>query len=119
VGDGYSTAGAGHLRRRLSGLGVSILDGAGIQGLDPAGAAEHERLLGGFLRALKDGDLEGMVKLLARDATLYSDGGGKARAALKPVPGGDSVARFLLGIWRQAPPTGRPAWSRSTANPAS
>jgi RNA polymerase sigma-70 factor (ECF subfamily) len=70
----------------------------------PADPEEHDRLLSGFLRALKDGDLEGMVSLLARDATLYSDGGGKARAALKPVPGGTSVARFLLGIWRQAPP---------------
>ena len=70
----------------------------------PADPAEHDRLLQGFLRALKDGDLEGMVSLLAHDATLYSDGGGKARAALKPVPGGASIARFLLGIWRQAPP---------------
>jgi RNA polymerase sigma-70 factor (ECF subfamily) len=76
------------------------------EGRRPAKAdpAERDRLLGGFLNALKEGDLEGMVKLLARDATLYSDGGGKARAALKPVPGGDSVARFLLGIRRQAPP---------------
>jgi RNA polymerase sigma-70 factor (ECF subfamily) len=70
----------------------------------PADPEEHDRLLQGFLRALKDGDLEGMVSLLARDATLYSDGGGKVRAALKPIPTGDSVARFLLGIWRQAPP---------------
>jgi RNA polymerase sigma-70 factor (ECF subfamily) len=70
----------------------------------PVDPQEHDRLLHGFLSALKDGDLEGMVSLLARDATLYSDGGGKARAALKPVPGGDSVARFLLGIRRQAPP---------------
>ena len=45
-----------------------------------------------------------MASLLAHDATLYSDGGGKARAALKPVPTGDNVARFLLGICRQAPP---------------
>ncbi|MEO6194517.1 MAG: hypothetical protein ABIS20_16015 [Thermoanaerobaculia bacterium] len=70
----------------------------------PADPEEHDRLLRGFLSALKDGNLEGMVSLLARDATLYSDGGGKVRAALKPVPTGDSVARFLLGIWRQAPP---------------
>jgi RNA polymerase sigma-70 factor (ECF subfamily) len=70
----------------------------------PADPQEHDRLLQGFLRALKDGDLEGMVSLLAHDATLYSDGGGKARAALKPVSTGVNIARFLLGIWRQAPP---------------
>jgi RNA polymerase sigma-70 factor (ECF subfamily) len=76
------------------------------EGRRPAKAdpAERDRLLDGFMRALKEGDLDGMVKLLARDATLYADGGGKVRAALKPVPGGESVARFLLGIWRQAPP---------------
>jgi RNA polymerase sigma-70 factor, ECF subfamily len=83
------------------------------EGRRPAKAdpAERDRLLGGFMAALKEGDLDGMVKLLARDATLYSDGGGKVRAALKPVPGGESVARFLLNIWRQAPP----GWEMRTA----
>jgi RNA polymerase sigma-70 factor, ECF subfamily len=68
----------------------------------PADPAEHDRLLGGFLRAIQDGDLDGMVALLAQDATLYSDGGGKAKAAQKPIHGALSIARFLIGIRRQA-----------------
>jgi RNA polymerase sigma-70 factor (ECF subfamily) len=68
----------------------------------PADPAEHDRLVEGFLRAVRDGDMDGMVALLARDATLYSDGGGKVKAAQKPVHGAESIARFLYNIRRQA-----------------
>jgi len=70
----------------------------------PADPEEHGRLLGGFLRAVRDGDLDGIVALLAQDATLYADGGGKTRAAQKPIHGAEGIARFLLGIRRNAPP---------------
>ena len=70
----------------------------------PADPQEHNRLLQGFLRALKDGDLEGMVSLLARDATLYSDGGGKAHAAQRPIHGAESITRFLFGLRKNTPP---------------
>jgi RNA polymerase sigma-70 factor (ECF subfamily) len=36
--------------------------------------------------------------LLAEDVTLFSDGGGKVRAARRPIEGRAKVARFLLGI---------------------
>jgi RNA polymerase sigma-70 factor (ECF subfamily) len=70
----------------------------------PADPEEHDRLLTGFLRAIQDGELEGIVALLARDATLYGDGGGKVQAAKRPISGADSVARFLVGLRRNAPP---------------
>ncbi len=38
VGEGYSIAGAEHLRQRLAGLGILILDRAGVQSLDPGRA---------------------------------------------------------------------------------
>ena len=41
--------------------------------------------------------------VLATDAVLYSDGGGKARAALAPIRGADKIARFFLGITKKAP----------------
>lgn len=69
-----------------------------------ASADEAERLTGAFLHAAATGDLDGLVRLLAEDAVLLSDGGGKAKAALAPVVGADRVARFLLGIARKAPP---------------
>jgi RNA polymerase sigma-70 factor (TIGR02957 family) len=70
----------------------------------PASPEEHDRLLRGFLQATREGDVEGMVRLLAEDAVLTSDGGGKAHAARKPVTGAEMIARFLLGLARNAGP---------------
>lgn len=38
------------------------------------------------------------MDVLAADASWTSDGGGKARAALKPVLGREAVARFVFGV---------------------
>jgi RNA polymerase sigma-70 factor (ECF subfamily) len=67
---------------------------------DPAHA---ERLTDAFLEACSTGDLNGLVQILANDAVLYSDGGGKAAAALAPIRGADKIARFMLGIMKKAP----------------
>jgi RNA polymerase sigma-70 factor (ECF subfamily) len=60
--------------------------------------AEAGRVTDAFLQACASGDLGRLVQLLTDDAVLYSDGGGKARAALAPIHGADRIARFLLGI---------------------
>jgi len=65
---------------------------------------QEERLMGSFLRASLSGDMEALLALLSEDVILYSDGGGKTQAALKPIYGADRVARFLSGILRKAPP---------------
>lgn len=67
----------------------------------PADPQQHDQLLARFLAATRDGDINNMVALLARDAVLYSDGGGKVQAARKPVQGAEAIARFLLGLTRQ------------------
>jgi RNA polymerase sigma-70 factor, ECF subfamily len=69
--------------------------------LDPAQA---ERITDAFFTACSTGDLNGLVQLLATDAVLYSDGGGKVPAALAPIRSADHVARFFLGILKKAPP---------------
>jgi PPOX class probable F420-dependent enzyme len=58
----------------------------------------------GFLQASLSGDMEALLELFSDDVTLYSDGGGKTRAALRPVYGADNVARFLTGILRNILP---------------
>lgn len=68
----------------------------------PPDPETHDRLLMSFLRASREGDLDGMVSLLARDAVLYSDGGGKAHAAGIPVAGAEKIAKFLTGLGRKA-----------------
>jgi RNA polymerase sigma-70 factor (ECF subfamily) len=55
-------------------------------------------LVDSFIVAARDGDLAGLEKLLAADVTSYSDGGGRVRAALRPIEGREKVLRFLLGI---------------------
>jgi RNA polymerase sigma-70 factor (ECF subfamily) len=64
---------------------------------------EAGRLTDAFLHACSTGDLDGLVRLLADDAVLVSDGGGKVQAALAPIRGADRIARFFLGILRKAP----------------
>jgi RNA polymerase sigma-70 factor, ECF subfamily len=65
--------------------------------------AQAERLTDAFLQACSTGDLNGLVQILASDAVLYSDGGGKVAAALAPIRGADRIARFFGGILKKLP----------------
>lgn len=51
-----------------------------------------------FRDAVVAGDLARLGDLLAEDAVLYSDGGGKRLAALNPIYGRDKVLRFIVGV---------------------
>jgi RNA polymerase sigma-70 factor (ECF subfamily) len=63
--------------------------------------AARTRLLERFLEALHTGDKGALLTLFAEDATWTSDGGGKAKAALKTVRGVELVTRFISGIWQR------------------
>lgn len=69
----------------------------------PADPAEHGRLLHSFLRATREGDLDGLLALLAEDAVALSDGGGRVAAARNPVRGALNIARFYVGLASKAP----------------
>jgi RNA polymerase sigma-70 factor (ECF subfamily) len=56
-----------------------------------------------FLAACSTGDATQLTALLSKDAVLFSDGGGKASAAINPIVGADRVVRFLIGIGRKIP----------------
>ena len=71
-----------------------------------ASPAHHKKLLEKFLAASSSGDLSDLVTLLSDDVVLYSDGGGRASAALNPIYGRDHVTRFLAGAIRKTVPTG-------------
>jgi RNA polymerase sigma factor (sigma-70 family) len=53
-----------------------------------------------FLAAALGGDLDALLRILAPEVTLWSDSGGKGRAAggLRPIRGRDKVARLLATI---------------------
>jgi len=51
-----------------------------------------------FVSAVQTQDKEALLALFAETATWTSDGGGKARAALKVIRGRDRVVRFVMGV---------------------
>jgi RNA polymerase sigma-70 factor, ECF subfamily len=61
----------------------------------------RDELLARFLAAAEEGDLESLESLLAEDAVLYGDGGGKVVTAQAPIVGGADVARFMVEITRK------------------
>ena len=72
----------------------------------PRFAASREegiRLATAFATAAQSGDAAALTKLLADDAVLYSDGGGKRAAALNPIRGADKILRFVAGVTRKSP----------------
>ena len=66
----------------------------------------RRRLLESFRAASQDGDLDRLAELLAADVVAHSDGGGRARAALRPIYGRDRVARFVRGAVERFVPDG-------------
>ena len=70
---------------------------AGSSGLD----SKHAELLSAFMTASRSGDLATLTRLLARDAKLVTDSGGKVVAALNVIEGADRIAAFLSGVIRK------------------
>lgn len=51
-----------------------------------------------FLKACATGDLSGLLSMLSEDVVVWTDGGGKVRAAMRPVVGKTRAARFLVNV---------------------
>jgi RNA polymerase sigma-70 factor (ECF subfamily) len=62
-----------------------------------ASRARRDELARRFFAAVANGDTSTLVDLLAADAVVYADGGGKGPAFPRPVHGRDRAARVLLG----------------------
>jgi len=69
-----------------------------------ASPEQQEAITLQFINACAQGDMQGLLSLLAGDVVEYSDGGGKVKSARRPICGPDRVARFILGLLRKAPP---------------
>jgi len=71
------------------------------------GTAQSRRALAErFARAFSSGDGGELTALLAKDVGMWSDGGGKASAARRPLIGRDQVLNFLVGLHRAAETAG-------------
>ena len=57
-----------------------------------------------FVAATLNGDVEGLLRVLAPGVELVADGGGLVRAPLPPVAGADKVVRFLVAAAGRSEP---------------
>ncbi len=78
---------------------------AGKRRFEPS-PAKRDELARRFFAACQEGNVQGLIDLLAREAAFYGDGGGKATAIMRPVLGRDRVARLLLGMFAKIKATG-------------
>ena len=68
----------------------------------PVSTTEQQRAVDRFLAAVRHGDLQGLLDVLAPDVVLVADGGGVVAAARRPLEGAERVAGFILGAARAA-----------------
>jgi RNA polymerase sigma-70 factor (ECF subfamily) len=62
---------------------------------------ERDRLAERFFAAVVEGDVDGLVQVLADDVVVYGDGGGKVPQWAAPIAGIDRVARLFAGLGTQ------------------
>jgi RNA polymerase sigma-70 factor (ECF subfamily) len=62
---------------------------------------KHAELVSAFITASRSGDIATLTRMLASDARLVSDGGGKVPAALNVIEGSDHISAFLVGVVRK------------------
>src|SRR5215218_8993217 len=66
--------------------------------------AEQAAVVERFLAAVRNGDVQGLLDVLAPDVVVVSDGGGVVAAALRPIEGASRVAAFLGNLARTVGP---------------
>ncbi|KGX86282.1 RNA polymerase sigma-70 factor [Pontibacillus marinus] len=64
---------------------------------------KNRSIVNHFIRAFQNNDREALLKLVSENVTLYSDGGGKVRVAIKPVVTSARVIPFLFSIGKNVP----------------
>jgi RNA polymerase sigma-70 factor (ECF subfamily) len=62
---------------------------------------KHAQLMAAFMQATVAGDLDALTQMLARDARIVTDGGGKVQSALKVIEGAKQGAEFLADATRK------------------
>ncbi len=74
----------------------------------PLSPDEAQRYAEAFFQAAHSTDATILKGMLAQEAILRADGGGKVNSVLNPIFGSDKIGRFFAGISRHAEQEGRP-----------
>ena len=59
---------------------------------------EADRLVAAFMEAVRSQDVQALAQLLATDAVMMADGGGKVSAVPRPLHGAPLIARTFIGF---------------------
>jgi RNA polymerase sigma-70 factor (TIGR02957 family) len=76
----------------------------------PVSSTEHQKAVDRFLVAVRHGDLQGLLDVLAPDVVAVGDGGGLAPAARRPIQGAERVASLLIGGLRSLDFEAKAVW---------
>ena len=76
----------------------------------PVTITEQQQAVDRFLAAVRNGNLQDLLDVLAPDVVGVSDGGGLGAAARRPIVGAERLARFLIGVARSQDLQVRPIW---------
>jgi RNA polymerase sigma factor (sigma-70 family) len=68
-----------------------------------APTARQAGIVRAFRQAWEASDINALIGLLDPGATVTADGGGLVSAALRPIEGGEQIARYLVGLAGRAP----------------
>lgn len=73
-----------------------------------ASRGKRDELAATFFRAVQDGDLDGLVGMLAADVVVVGDNAGVQPRWPRPIIGRDRVSRLLVGLGQQIQQAGHP-----------
>jgi RNA polymerase sigma-70 factor, ECF subfamily len=82
-----------------------------------ADEARSQELMGKFVTACGTGDVSELMSLLAEDVVLWSDGGGQAKSAPRPVVGPWRTARWLVHVAKTFSPDVRLSEAKLNGQP--
>jgi RNA polymerase sigma-70 factor, ECF subfamily len=68
-----------------------------------SGKVEMDNMAMKFSNALMTGNMNLLLDVLTTEAVLYTDGGGKVQAALRPIHGSDKIIRYFNAIFSKVP----------------
>ena len=68
----------------------------------PVSTTEQQQAVDRFLAAIRHGDLQGLLDVLAPDVVVVADGGGLVNAFRRPIKGAERVAGLLISGLRSA-----------------
>ncbi|WP_349774076.1 RNA polymerase sigma-70 factor [Lederbergia lenta] len=75
---------------------ISLIEGESLN------FEENKSIINRFIQAFQMQNIDALLKLVSENVTLYSDGGGKVKAAVRPIVSISNVLALLYGIMKKA-----------------